>query len=288
MPGHPEAFAVNGSFVYASDYNGVSRVPLSGGTPEAVSPSQSTKDAVESFVLGAGYIYFDGAQGVLSKVAVTGDAFLGPTYNARSSVYAAMAFDGLNVYSGQLSGVADVVHRWPLDGTPAVETPVPDNADVQAIVAAPDAAYVALLKVTNNGMSSTGSIARIPLDGSGAVVIAKDVGEPSAIAVDDKYVYYAATRGGLATGGLYRMAFDGSGLTTLSEPSPMSIAVDAHSVYFLRSSLIYKVDKIAGGAATKVGLSQEFGGVVVTGGNVYWSAANDGTSVKAGVWTACK
>lgn len=288
LPGHPEAFAVNGSFVYASDYLGVSRVPVTGGAVEAVSPSQDLKGAAESFVLGAGYIYFDGAQGTLTKVPVTGDPFIGPTYGARSSPYAAMAFDGVNVYSGQLSGVPDTIHRWPLNGAPAIATPVPDAAIVQAIVAAPDAAYVALLTVTNNGSTSTGSIAKVPLNGSGAVVIAKDVGEPTAIGVDDGHVYYAATRGGLATGGLYRMGFDGSGLTTLSEPSPMSFAVDAHSIYFLRSSLVYKVDKVQGGPGTKVGLAQPFGGVVVTGGNVYWSATGEGMSVKPGVWTACK
>jgi hypothetical protein len=293
FPGHPAAFAIDGSFIYSYDYSGTdatfSRVPIAGGTPETVA-TLSRDVGVLSFALGSGFIYAqtnaNAGPSALAKTPVKGDAFIGPTFDARTTIYATVAFDGLNVYSGQI--FAPLIQRWPVDGSPEVDTMLPTGAGVQAIVAAPDAAYVALLSGGSSGVPATGSIAKVPLDGSGLVVIAKDVGEPTAIGVDDKYVYYAATRGGLETGGLYRIGFDGSGQTTLSEPSPMAFAVDAHSIFFLRNSLIYKVDKIAGGTVTKIGASQQFGGVLVSGGNVYWGAPDDGFQVAAGVWTACK
>ena len=293
FPGHPEAFAIDGSFIYSYDYTGTdatfSRVPVTGGMPETVA-TLSRDVGVVSFALGSGFIYAqtnaNAGPSALTKTPVKGDAFIGPTFATRTTPYAAVAFDGLNVYSGQV--FAPMIQRWPVDGSPEVDTMLPTGTGVQAIVAAPNGAYAALFHPGNNGTAELGTIAWIPLDGSGPGIIAKDVGEPTAIAVDDKYVYYASTRGGLETGGLYRIGFDGSGLTTLSEPSPMAIAVDAHSVFFLRNSLIYKVDKIVGGAVTKIGASQQFGGVLVSGGNVFWGAPDDGFQVAAGVWTACK
>jgi hypothetical protein len=285
--GHPESFAIDGTFLYSAEYTGLSRVRLTGGAPALVTSTVDLRGATGSFVLGGGFIYFDPDVGMLMRGPIAGDAFVPPFYVARSSPYAAMAFDGLNVYSGQTD--TGMIRRWPVDGSPEVDTVLPTGAYVAAIVAAPDAAYAALLSVSNGGGTTTGSVVKVPKDKSGLVTIADNVGEPSAISVDDQYVYFAATRGGLQTGALYRMGFDGSGLIKLSEPSPMAIAVDKHSVFFLRNSLIYKVDKAAGGMGTKVGPAQEFGGVLVNGGNVYWSGAVDMMgSVSAGVWTACK
>lgn len=290
--GHPEAFAVDDAFLYvqSSDPAGmrIERVPPSGG---AVSPIlMAFNEAPIGFALAKGTLFsapsIDIPEAPLSRLSLDGDSVGAPVAAARSTPYPGMAIDETNVWSGQ-TAPGTAIHRWPIAASPTVHTPLPDLTHVVGIAAARDGAYAALLQVSDGGYRSTGFIAKIALDASAPQMLAKDVGEPSTVAIDAQYLYYAAMRGDFTTGALFRMAFDGTDLVKLTEPAPLTFALAEDAIYFHRDRAIYKMSK-TGGPITKLGDAQLFAGVQVRGKYVYWSAANDGDPVAAGVYAACR
>lgn len=276
-------FAIDGTFLYVEHAHGVSRVPLTGGPPETVLTTTNDILTIGLMAIGAGKLLSEIPK--YSMVPISGDAFVPPAYPIQPPT-PGTAFDGVSFYSYEISNTVpatDTLHRMPANGSPEVATKMPLGMGVQAMLATPDGLFAAVL-LNRHLQPVEGQIVKIPLDGSGLVTIAANLGVlTNGIAVDDKYIYYGDTPGSHDLGGLQRMALDGTGITTLSQPVPESLVVDKHSVYFRRNGAIYKVDKIARGEATLIGPALQNGGLLVYGGNVYWGAP-DGQ----GVYTACK
>jgi hypothetical protein len=132
--------------------------------------------------------------------------------------------------------------------------------------------------------------------GKEPVTLLTNIADPTTIAVDDTYVFFSDTNGSFMSGGIGRMALDGSGLVTLTTPNVQHLAIDTHAIYFLRGNanggVIMKMDK-NGGTPTQIatGTAGISGPMAIRGGNLYWGADSSGSSAgtsTGGVWTTCK
>jgi hypothetical protein len=299
--GSAQSFAVDDSFAYVSDGHVITRYPLAGGAATSVLQTRDPAmapapgapkglgtsagpDQSDGFALGNGQLFYRAASNALGAFTVSGDAQMGPSFGAASYPRGNVAFDGKNLYVTYDGGAGWIVAQLPVDGSAPITTPLPASALVQNIVAGVDGAYVAMSSNPDQGNALQGSIVKIARGASGLTTLVTGLAVPVGVAVDESYVYFGASAY-FGSGAIERARLDGSERTVLATPGTPYVAVDAHSVYFLVSYDMMKVDK-TGGTPKRILGAPDSAPFVVHGGSLYMMT-RAGTGL-AGLVTACK
>jgi hypothetical protein len=290
--GNVVAFAVDADYVYVNDaVSGMARVPVVGGAPRRLGGTDGGVDIGPRFALGGGAALVPTRALGLDRIPADNDP-MSASYSAGVDI-GGFAFDGLAIYvSHFVMAEQSALARIPVDGSAATLANFPMGLMSGAMVPGPDGIYVAM-----SNASGQGSIVKMP-PGADPIVLLGDINYLTGLAVDDSYVYFSDMTGPATSGGVRRMALDGSGLVTLTSPAGGELVADAHALYFVRGNAVMKMDKTGGTPAMVASLIVDQrpiapDGLVVYGGNVYWSAytatTDSGITVYVGgVWTTCK
>ncbi len=291
------ALAVDDAYVYAATPGGVWRVPRTGGAPvqlggsgEAVAIAIDGQNAyyTGNYAQGSGPKPMSGAG--LFAVPIGGGAatMLSPDAWAMQ-----IAVDDANVY-GSLT-----LWSVPIGGgskTPLQQGGAPVESNAIALYG--DNVYVA------SGPLGTSGVLTVPKTGGMPTVLVANRAHPGAIAVDATGIYWSESPYLDQSGGIFRAAPDGSGVTQLApDDDANGLVIDADSVYWSASAVgaIRTVPKDGGNVVTlATGLAGP-AGIVEHGGNVYWAEqpaqdasvsvdaqAGDDADAGAAVVTACK
>ena len=142
-----------------------------------------------------------------------------------------------------------------------------------------------------DGSACSGTVAKVSLDGSGAMSLATGQSLPSAIVASDAGVYWVDDN---ASGTVKTCALAGCPIAPISlatgQDNPDSIAVDDHNVYWTNAGTggsegtgtVMKAP-LGGGKATTLASGQNFpASIVVQGEFVYWANRGIGSSAGSG------
>jgi hypothetical protein len=286
------SFVVTDDFVYLvaqSNDGNVVRVSKTGnGAPK---PFSLPGTPATSVAFGNGSILLGPPSGLV-KIPVTDDTSTGPTYGASSAVNGGITFDGKSLFAPTLSEVTagqTVLREMPIDGSPVISSNLPIHILIRGISAGLDGIYLAIETLPNAGDGAPfGSLIKVPFGGGQATFVVEKMPIPMGLAVDDSYAYIATS----FVAGLLRVGLDGSGQTTLSSATVDNVAVDAHAIYFVADGQITRMDKATHATKQLAPVMQGTNGIVVHGGNVYWSVGSGGALsgpiMPGSITTTCK
>jgi hypothetical protein len=283
-----QSFAIDDKFIYVSDGHEVSRLPIDGGAATPLLPTRGYgngpgPDEPGGLALGNGQLFYRSDSNGLGVFAVPDDPQMGPSYGVASFGPGNVAFDGKNVWVAYNGGNGQIVAQLPVDGSAPITTELPSSALVQKIVAGVDGAYIAM-SIGQGTLQS--NIVKIARDTSGLTTLVTGLAAFAGVAVDESYVYFGS-EAYYPSGAIERARLDGSERKVLATPGTPFLAVDAHSVYFLVSYDMMKVDK-TGGTATRIFGAPDSQPFVLHGGNVYMMSRAAGSGGTASLATACK
>jgi len=179
----PAVIAVGTSGIYWGTMMGIVGVPLTGGVPQTVVPTQ---DAPGELVVDATNVYWIATSTVVKAPLVGGGVPVALATGQTGANY--LAVDAVNVYWTTTDSVMEVPIAG---GTPtalAVGQPAP-----QGIVS--DGTNVYWANFSTYG-SPTGSVMRVPVGGGAPMVMADGQNGPSGIAVDATSVYWTNVASG--------------------------------------------------------------------------------------------
>lgn len=260
--------------VYYVGYLGVSRVEKAGGAEVILGPAD---DMTLQIAVDAENVYWGGRAALFRRPKLSGD----PVVELSGiDVLGSVARDGY-VYFGDWSILPSFLHRWSRDGDH--ETFVPHNGQLWAPILLADREHLyqmphqtdaslsldrvrlrdgqvdALTRATlvfgmaldagSVYLSSAQTVLRVALeDGTVETLFAFTANDyPTALAVDDRYVYLSLQRltGSVYHGHLVRFGTDGSEPCVLTTPIAYArgLAVDESSVYYVRDRQLWKIAK---------------------------------------------
>jgi hypothetical protein len=252
----------DGNYVYWVSNAGtgypIRRVPTTGGTPESIDRSDF---GVSDMAIKAGVLYWVASDGIYRHdlASASGSA---TKIASGSPQFSQFGVNSSAVFWADVSG--SPIHKTPAAGGTTVDFAMTTQAQ-----------YVAADE-TNVYWSDQdlmgGSFVMAPVGGGTPTVVATDLTNPGAIAVDGTNVYYANSSTLFGTK-FWKMPRTG-GAPVMFALSPdfgaYEITVDATDVYWAAYNEIGKAP-LAGGAVTTVA-SGQFGAmdIAVDATNVYW------------------
>jgi hypothetical protein len=224
--------AVNASYLYWSDNNGITRAALAGGTQEVVYQT----GPVEGLALDSTSVYFAADTNVYSiplAGAPSGTATnLGKLVSGSSTPEALfVAVDGTAVYANSYTiGADEPITKFPLDGLPEGGTPITFAGTFAHVV------YRIALDSSRVYWSNPTSVLTAPIDGGASVTL-------------------AAASGCVGSG-----------------PCVIPLASDATNIYTLDASNLVRISKATGMSGPIVAVpSQTVAAIAVDTTTLYWA-----------------